>query len=187
MLNGTPAKAFKSSGVTTQYALSTASHSSSQMVDEQESTFSFSLPNMGGLFDKGVGISSIEVAREAVLTISTPETMGVTEATGVMDEPFPVTRIPFFPMLDSGSSFLDLIFAYISLLNLVVISARRKHLLKKKKKIQVYTRESILKSSILTLFFFNVNTAQNVGRRVGTKVIKGKGPQIYQVVPTFNC
>ena len=55
----------------------------------------------------------------------------------------------------------------------------------------MFTRESILTSSILTnsiltLFFFNVKTAQNVGRRVGTKVIEGKGPWIYQVVPTFD-
>ena len=80
------------------------------------------------LFEEGVGISSIEVAGEAVLVVSTPETMGVVEATGVMNRSFPVTRTPFFPMLDSGSSFLDLIFAYISLLNLVIISTRRKHL-----------------------------------------------------------
>ena len=55
-------------------------------------------------------------------------------------ETLPVTRTPFFPMLDNNSSFLDLIFAYISLLNLVVISARRKHLLKKKKNPSVYKR-----------------------------------------------
>ena len=38
------------------------------------------------------------------------------------------------PMADRGSSFLPLILVYISLLNFVVISARRKHLSKKKKK-----------------------------------------------------
>ena len=52
--------------------------------------------------------------------------------TGVTDGPFPVTRTLFFPMLDKGSSFLDCIFAYMSLLNLVVISARIEYLQKKK-------------------------------------------------------
>ena len=53
--------------------------------------------------------------------------------TGVTKGPFLVTRTPFFPMLDKGSSFLDLIFAYMSLLNLVVISARIEYLKKKEK------------------------------------------------------
>ena len=97
-----------------------------------------------------------------------------------------MTRTPFFPMLDNGLSFLDLIFAYISLLNLVVISTRRKHLLKKKK-IQVYVRGSILTSSIFTLFSFNINATQDVGRQVKTKIIEGKCLWIYQVVPTFDC
>ena len=52
---------------------------------------------------------------------------------GVTDGPFLVTRTPFFPVLDKGSSFLDSIFAYMSLLNLVVISARIEYLHKKKK------------------------------------------------------
>ena len=97
-----------------------------------------------------------------------------------------MTRTPFFPMLDNGLSFLDLIFAYISFLNLVVISTRRKHLLKKKK-IQVYVRGSILTSSIFTLFSFNINATQDVGRQVKTKIIEGKCLWIYQVVPTFDC
>ena len=53
------------------------------------------------------------------------------EVTRVTDGPFPVTQTPFFPMLDKGSSFLDRIFTYISLLNLVVISARIEYLQKK--------------------------------------------------------
>ena len=52
--------------------------------------------------------------------------------TGVTDGPFPVTRTPFFPMLDKGSSYLDCIFAYMSLLNLVVIFARIEYLQKKR-------------------------------------------------------
>ena len=58
------------------------------------------------------------------------------EVTGVTDGPFPVTRTPFFPMLDKGSSFLDRIFAYMSLLNFVVISARIEYLQKKKKRVE---------------------------------------------------
>ena len=76
----------------------------------------------------GVGSSSTEVIGEAILIVLVTETMGVTETEGVMEGPFPVTRTVYFPMLDNSSSFFDLIFAYISLLSLVVIFARRKHL-----------------------------------------------------------
>ena len=86
---------------------------------------------MRNLFEEGVGISSIEVAGEAVLTVSTVKTMGVTEVIGVTNRPFPITQTPFFPILDKGSSFLDLIFAYMSLSNLVVNSARMEYLKKK--------------------------------------------------------
>ena len=41
-------------------------------------------------------------------------------------------------------------------------------------------------SSMLTLSSFNVDAAQDVGRRVKTKVIEGKGPRIYQIVPIFD-
>ena len=74
------------------------------------------------------------MAGEVVLTVSVPETMGVLEAGGVTEGPFLVTCIVLYPRLDNGSSFFILIFAYISLLNLVFISAKGKHLLKKKKK-----------------------------------------------------
>ena len=63
---------------------------------------------------------------------STPETMGVESAGGTTDGPFPVTRITFLPRLDKGSSFLALILAYMSLLNLVVIYKKKK----KKKKLR---------------------------------------------------
>ena len=98
------------------------------MVDKQESTFSFSLLDRRGLLETGVGSSSTEVVGEAVLIVSVTETMGVTEAEGVTEGPFPVTRTVFFLMLDNGLSFFYLIFTYISLLNLVIISTRRKHL-----------------------------------------------------------
>ena len=119
---------FKSSAVTTSCALSIASLLSSQTQDEQESAFSFLLSVTRDLLEAGVGISSTEVAGEAILTISELEIIGVTEAGGVAEGPFLVTRMVLFLRLESGSCFFVLIFAYKSLLNLVVISAREKHL-----------------------------------------------------------
>ena len=116
------------------YARSTTRPLSLHTVDQWESTFSLSLPDTRNLFEERVGISSTEVAGEAVLIVSTVEMMGVADMTGVTEGPFPVTRTPFFPMLDKGSSFLDLIFTYMSLLNLVVIFARIGYLKKKKRK-----------------------------------------------------
>ena len=40
--------------------------------------------------------------------------------------------------------------------------------------------------SILTLFSFNTNATKNVRRQVRSKVVKGKGPWINQIVPTFD-
>ena len=109
----------------------------SQTLDERESAFSFTLSVTRGLFEVGVGISSIEVVGEVVLAVSVLEIMGVMEADGVTEGPFPMTCIVLFPRLDNGLSFFILIFAYMSLLNLIVISAKGKQLLKKKKKKQV--------------------------------------------------
>ena len=120
--------AFKSSAVTTSCTLSTARPLSSQTQDEHELAFSFLLSITQDVLEVGVGISSTEVAGEAVLTVSVLETMGVTEANGVTKRPFLVIHTVLFPRLDSDSSFFILIFAYKSLLNLVVISTRRKHL-----------------------------------------------------------
>ena len=113
-------------------ALSTTSPSSSQTLDKRELTFSFPLSVTGGLLEAGVGISSTEVAGEVVLTVSVPETMGVMKAGEVTEGPFLVTRAVLFPRLESSSSFFDLILAYMSLLNLVIISAKGKHFFKKK-------------------------------------------------------
>ena len=113
-----------SSAVTSPCARSTARPPSLHTIGGWKSAFSFSLPDTRNLFEEGVGISLTEVAGEVVLTVSTTETIGVAKVTRVTDGPFPVTRTTFFPRLDKGSSFLDRIFAYMSLLNLVVISAR---------------------------------------------------------------
>ena len=66
----------------------------------------------------------MEVEGEVVLVVSPPEATGVTEAAGTAGEPLPVLRTALFPILDRGLSFFALILAYISLLNLVVISAK---------------------------------------------------------------
>ena len=103
-------------------ARSTATPSSSKM-DELVFSFSLSLADSLGLFDDGVGISSTEVAGEAT---QAPSTLGIIGVASMADGPFPVTRTTFLPMLAKGSSFLALILAYMSLLNLVVISKKKK-------------------------------------------------------------
>ena len=159
---------FNSSVVTAPCALSTANPSSSQTLDERESAFSFPLLVTHGLLEAGVGISSTEVAREAILTVSVPETMGVTEVGGVTKGPFPMTRTVLFLRLDSCLSFFVLILAYIFLLNLVVIFEKGKHLLreKKKKKKKTSTMKSALTNVTLTLFSFNFKVTQDEGRRL---------------------
>ena len=152
-------------------------------MDDREPTFSFSLSAKRGLLKPRVGISSIDVIREAVLVIYVAETMGITEPRGLTDGPFPVTRTAFFLKLDSDSSFLHLIFAYMSLLNFVVISARRKHLTGDPKCTRV---ELTPTRKILTFFSLNANLTKNVKGRVRTEVVKGKGLGINQVVPVLN-
>ena len=125
---------FRSSAVTTSYAFSTASSTSSQTLDEQESTFSFPLSVKHGLLETGVVISSTEVAEEAVLIVSVLGTAGAMGIVGVTGGPFPITRTVLFQRLDNGSFFLDLILAYISWLNLVVILAKKEKKEKKKRK-----------------------------------------------------
>ena len=128
---------------------------------------------MHNLFEEGVRISLTEVAGEAVLTVSTAETIGVADVTRVTEGPFPVTRTPFFPMLDKGSSFLDLIFAYMSLLNLVVISANIEYLRKKgHRKAKLVLMTSHLTRLTLTLFFFNIKCAQDVRGQIRPKIVK---------------
>ena len=138
MLRGTLEKTLRSSALTTLCARSTATPSSSK-TDKPTLSFSLSLANSLYLFYDGVGISLTEVAGEATRRFSTPETMGVASAEGRTDGPFPMIRTPFLPMFAKGSSFLDLILAYISLLNLVVISIKKKK--KKKLRNPKYTSE----------------------------------------------
>ena len=104
---------------------------------------------------------------EVVLAVSVLEIMGVMEADGVTEGPFPMTCIVLFPRLDNGSSFFILIFAYMSLLNLIVISAKGKELLKKKK--NKYKKISIDEPN--TYFFF-----PSISRLCRMKV-EGSGPK----------
>ena len=99
----------------------------SQTLEDQESTFFFCLSPVHCLLLQGL-ISSIEVSREAVLTVSMPGVDGVAIVTR---SPFSVTHTFLALRLDKSSYFLALIRAYILWLNLVVIPTRGKHLLKK--------------------------------------------------------
>jgi len=107
-------KTFRFSVVTTSCALSTASSTSSQILDTQELAFSFPLSIKYGLLEIGIVISLAEVTGEAALVASVLGTTGATGAAGVAGRPFPITRIVLFPRLDSASFFFDLIFAYMS-------------------------------------------------------------------------
>ena len=154
------------------------------MVDVRGSTFSFSFENRRGLLETGVESSSIEVKGEAVLVVSAPEVTRVIEVAGIAGEPLPVMRTIFFPIFDSGSSFFALILAYMSLLNLVVISTRGMSIKKKKSVLNV---KAALTSLRLTLFSFNVKIPQDEGRGLRTETIKSKSPWIHKAVTNLNC
>ena len=130
---------------------------SSQMLEGLESTFSFYLSPTLSLLLRGVS-SSIDGVGDAVPVI-----------TGVREEgigaPLSVIRTDLVPIADKGSSFLFLIRAYMSLLNFVVISAKKEHLLIF---IQVSTKKVTLTNLTLTLFSFNLNDSQHVRRWVWT-------------------
>ena len=76
-----------------------------------------------------------------------------TKVIGVIEVPFSTTWTTFFPRLERGSFFLAFILAYISWLNLVVISAWKKEdtLLKTKKKEKLKEKFT---------FLFDLNNAQ---------------------------
>ena len=108
---------------------------------------------------------------------------GVSTATRI-GAPLSVIRMDLVPIADKGLSFLFLILAYISLLNFVVISARREHL---STIVQVNTKrkKATLTNLKLTFFSLNVDESQHVRRRVWAQAIKCKSPRIHQVVLTF--
>ena len=116
-----------SSAVKLSCALDKATPAPSHMLEDRESTFSFCLSPVRCLLLQGL-ISSTEVFGEAVLIALVP---GVDKVAVVTGPPFSVTHTFLAPRLDKGSFFLALTQAYILWLNLVVIPARGKYLLKK--------------------------------------------------------
>ena len=127
------------------------------MLEGLESTFSFCLSPTLSLLLRGVSSSTNGVG-DAV-----PAIMGVGEegSTARIGAPLSVIRTDLVLIVDKGSSFLFLIRAYMSLLNFVVISARREHFLIF---IQVSTKKATPTNLTLTLFSFNLNDTQHVGR-----------------------
>ena len=81
--------------------------------------------------------------------------------------PLSMIWMDLIPIANKGSSFLFLIFAYISLLNFVVISAKREHL---SIIVQVSTKRkrATLTNLILTFFSLNIDESQHVRRWVWT-------------------
>ena len=116
------------------------------MLEGLESTFSFCLSPTLVLLFRGVSSSTDEVG-DAVPAVKGVEEEGGAARTGA---PLSIIRTDLVPSADKGSSFLFLIRAYMSLLNFVVISARREHLLIF---IQVSTKKATLTNLTLTLFF----------------------------------
>ena len=107
----------------------TETPASSQTQEDLESTFSFYFSPSLTLLLRG-GTSSTDGVGDAPLAGAEVREDGSAR----IGAPLSVIQTDLVPRADRGSSFLPLILAYISLLNFVVISVRRKHLLKKKKK-----------------------------------------------------
>ena len=134
---------------------------SSQMLEGLELTFSFCLSPTLSLLLRGVSSSTNGVG-DAVPTITG---VGEERSTAKIGAPLSVIRTDLVPIVDKGSSFLFLIRAYICLLNFVVISGRREHLLIF---IQVSTKKETLTSLTLTIFSFNLDDLQHVRKWVWT-------------------
>ena len=107
----------------------TETPASSQTQEDMESTFSFCFSPALTLLLRG-GTSSSDEVGDAPLTGAEVREDGSAR----IGAPLSVIQTDLVPRADKGSSFLPLILAYISLLNFVVISARRKHLSKKTKR-----------------------------------------------------
>ena len=134
---------------------------SSQMLEGLKSTFSFYLSLTLSLLSQGVS-SSIDGVGDAVPTITGVGEEGSTVRIGA---PLSAIRTNLVLIADKGSSFLFLIRAYMSLLNFVIIFARREHLLIF---IQVSTKKATLTNLKLSLFSFNLDKSQHVRRWVWT-------------------
>ena len=154
---GTSESTFRSSTPKISWANAMETPASSQMLEGLESTFSFCLSPALGLLFRGVS-SSTDGVGDAVLAVIGIRVEGSAARIGA---PLSVIGTNLVPMAEKGSSFLFLIRAYMSLLNFVVISARREHFLIF---IQVSTKKGTPTNLTLTLFSFNLNDTQHVGR-----------------------
>ena len=133
------------------------------MLEGLESTFSFCLSPTLSLLLRGVS-SLIDGVGDTI-----PAVMEVGEegSAARIGAPLSVIQTDLVPIVDKGSPFLFLIRAYMSLLNFVIISARREHLLII---IQVSTKRkrATLTNLILTFFSLNIDESQHVRRWVWT-------------------
>ena len=129
------------------------------MLEGLKSTFSFYLSPTLSLLLRGVSSSTDKVGDAVPAGTEVGE-----EGNAVrIGAPLSVIRTDLVPIADNGSSFLVLILIYISLLNFVVISARREHL---SIIVQVSTKRkrATLTNLILTFFSLNIDESQHVRR-----------------------
>ena len=120
------------------------------MLEGLELTFSFYLSPTLNLLLRGVSSSTGGVG-DAVLTGTE---VGEEGSAARIEAPLSMIRTDLVPIADKGSSFLFLILAYISLLNFVVIFARREHL---SIIVQVSTKRKRATLTNLILTFFSLN------------------------------
>ena len=122
------------------------------MLEGLESTFSFYLSPTLNLLLRGVSSSTDGVGD----TVLAGTEVGEEGSAARIGPPLSVIRTDLVPIADKGSFFLFLVLAYISLLNFVIISARKEHL---SIIVQVSTKRkrATLTNLILTFFSFNID------------------------------
>ena len=129
------------------------------MLEGLESTFSFYLSPTLSLLLRGV--SSLTNGVSDAVPAGTE--VGEEGSVARIGAPLSVIRTNLVPIADKGSSFLFLILAYISLLNFVVIFARREHL-SIIAQVSTKRKRATLTNLILTFFSLNIDELQHVKR-----------------------
>ena len=125
--------------------------------------------------------------------ISSKEAVGKVTQTSLgvgLNEPFSVvsfwmTRTLLCPILESSLFFFALIWAYISWLNLVIISARRKDKYLSHKKGEEKRLVNKLALDQLT-FFFSPYSTKNVVGRLRTQPMTSQSSRVNQLVKIFD-
>ena len=158
---GTPENTFISSALKISWALATETPASSQMLEGLESTFSFYFSPTLSLLLWGVSSSTDGVGDAVPVSME----VGKEGSAARIGAPLSVIRTDLVPIADKGSSFLFLIIAFISLLNFVVISARREHL-SIIVQVNIKRKRATLTNLKLTFFSLNINESLHVRRRV---------------------